>query len=80
VTGPAATTENKDEVDVLIRDDRRITTSALWAAIGIGKPAVTAIIRELRHRKVCARRVTNMLTVEHKTARKKHLYRTSSAQ
>jgi histone-lysine N-methyltransferase SETMAR len=66
----AATTENKDKVDALIRDDRRITTSELCVAIWIGKPAVMAIIRELGYRKVCAKWVPKMLTVEHKTARK----------
>jgi hypothetical protein len=39
--------ENKDKFDVLIRDDHHITTSELCSAIGIGKPAVMAIIREL---------------------------------
>jgi transposase len=36
----AATKENKENVDALIRDDRRITTSELCSAIGTGKPAV----------------------------------------
>lgn len=39
-----ATTETEDEVDVLIRDDRRII-SELCAAVGIGKLAVMAIIK-----------------------------------
>jgi transposase len=66
----AATMENKDKFDALIRDDHLITTSELCAAIGIGKPAVMAIIRKLGYRKVCAKWVTKMLTVEHKTTRR----------
>jgi transposase len=51
----AATTETKDAVDVPIRDGRRIATSELCAAVGIGKPAVLTIFRELGYRKFCAR-------------------------
>jgi hypothetical protein len=58
-----------DKVDMLIKDDRRIT-SEVYATIGIGKMAVMAIIRELGYRKVCARWVSKMLTVEHKAAQK----------
>jgi hypothetical protein len=39
-------------------------------AIRIGKPAVVTIIRELGYRKLCARWVPKMLTVELNTARK----------
>jgi hypothetical protein len=35
-------------------DDRSVTIRELWAAIGIGKPAVIAIIRELCLRNVGA--------------------------
>ena len=66
----AATTETKDAVDVPIRDGRRIATSELCAAVGIGKPAVLTIIRELGCRKFCTRSVPKMLAVEHRTARK----------
>jgi hypothetical protein len=55
---------------VLIWDDRSITAGELCAATGTGKVAVMAIIRELGYRKVCARWVPKMLTVEHKRARK----------
>jgi hypothetical protein len=43
----AATTEAKEKVGGLFRDDRRITTNELCAAIGTGKLAVMVIIREL---------------------------------
>jgi hypothetical protein len=52
----AATTENEDKVDADVGDDRRITASELCAAVGIGKPAVMGIVRELGYRKVCAQR------------------------
>jgi hypothetical protein len=41
--------------------------------MGIRKPAIMAIIRELGYRKVSARRVPKTLTVKHKTARKKNI-------
>jgi hypothetical protein len=66
----AATTENEDKVDADVGDDRRITASELCAAVGIGKPAVMGIVRELGYRKVCTTWVPKMLSVEHKTARK----------
>jgi hypothetical protein len=61
VTGPAATaatTETKDKVDALIRDDRRIT-SELCNAVGIGKQAIMTIIKELVYRKAFARGCRN---------------------
>jgi len=69
-THTAATTETKDAVDVAIRGGRRIATSELCAAVGIGEPAVLTIIRELGYRKSGARCVPKMLGVEHRTARK----------
>jgi hypothetical protein len=66
-----ATKETKDKVDVLIQDDCCITISELCTAMEIGKLAIMAIIRELCYRKVCAGWVPKMLTVGHKTARKK---------
>jgi transposase len=47
--------EAEENVDVLMWGDSDITTSELRAAIGIGKRAVVAIIRELGYRNVCAR-------------------------
>jgi hypothetical protein len=71
----AATTEMKAKVDAPTRDCRRMT-SGLCAAIGSGKLALVAIIRELDDRKVCARWVPKMLTVELETAQKEHPWRT----
>jgi hypothetical protein len=67
-------------VDALIRDERRITTGERYVAIGIGKPAVMAIIREIDYKKVCGIWASKMLTIEDKTARRKHLCRTSPVQ
>jgi hypothetical protein len=61
-TATATITETKDKVDVLILSDCCIT-SELWAATGIGKLVVMAIIRELGNRKVCARWVPKMFNV-----------------
>jgi hypothetical protein len=55
--------ETKGKVDMLIWDDRCITTSELCATPGIRKLAVMAIIREFGYRKVCSRWVPKMLTV-----------------
>jgi transposase len=74
-----ATTETKEKVDALIRDDGRIT-SALCAATGIGKPVLMTIIRELGYREVCARWVLKMFTVELNKQPEKHLCTTSPAQ
>jgi len=63
-TAMAATTEIKDKIDALIRDDRRIT-SELCAATVTGKLAVMNIIRKL-----ATWWVPKMNTVEHRTARK----------
>jgi hypothetical protein len=60
--------ETEDKVDALIRDKLRITTGELYVEIGIGKPAVMAIIREIDYRKVCGMWASKMLTIEHKTA------------
>jgi len=66
----AATTETKDKTDVLMWDDSHITTSKLCATTESGKPAVTATIRELGYRKLDARWVQKMLTIQYETAPK----------
>lgn len=76
----AAMMETKDKVDALIRDDHRITTSELWASVGIGNMVIMAKIKELGYRKICASWVPKMLTVEHKTGHKEHLSTTSPVQ
>jgi hypothetical protein len=63
-------TETKDEVDVLIQEDCRITTSKMCTAVWFGKLAFMAIIRKLGSRKECISWVLKIVTVEHKTARK----------
>lgn len=65
----AATTETRDKIDILMWDDRHIT-SKLCATTGSGKPVVMATIRELGYRKVGARWVQKMLTIQYKTAPK----------
>jgi hypothetical protein len=51
---------------MLIWDDCRIITGELCLAVGIREPAVMTVIKELTFRKVCAKWVPKMLTVEHK--------------
>jgi hypothetical protein len=50
-------------------DYGRITKSELCAAVGIREPAVMTVIREVSFRKVCAKWVPKLLTVEHKATR-----------
>jgi hypothetical protein len=57
-----------DRVDGIILNNCCITTCELWAAIGIGKLAVMAIIREVGNKKICAKLVLKMVTIEHKPA------------
>jgi hypothetical protein len=64
------TTETKDKVGALIRDDCLFTTSKMCSTVWIGKLAFIAIIRELGRRKGCTSWVLKMLTVELKTAQK----------
>jgi hypothetical protein len=71
--------ETKENVDVLTRDDPRITTSEQCVAIGIENLPVMAIIRELSTESL-RKMGAEMLIVKHKTARKKHLCRTPPAQ
>jgi hypothetical protein len=66
----ATTTETKEKIDVLMWDDRHITTSKLCATAGSGKQPVMATIRELGYRKVGAKWVQKMLTIQYKTAPK----------
>jgi len=64
------TTETKDKVGVLIRDDCLFTTSKMCITVWIGKLTFIAILRELGSRKACTSWVLKMLTVELKTAQK----------
>jgi hypothetical protein len=64
-------TESKGKFDALIRIDTPITTRELCTARGIGKPVFIAIIIELGYRNFCATCLPKILTIEHKTDRKK---------
>ena len=64
------TMETKDRVDAMILDNCCITTHELWATTGIGKPAVMAIIREVGNRRICAKLVLKMVTIDHKPAQR----------
>jgi hypothetical protein len=65
----AATERNKQEVDELIRQDRRITFREITAQLGVGHHAVQKMMKVVGYRKVCSRWVLRFLTgtEEHKT-------------
>jgi hypothetical protein len=62
----AATERNKQKVDELIRQDRRITVRETAAQLGVGHHAVQEMMEILGYRKFCSRWVPR--TEEHKTA------------
>jgi transposase len=66
----AATERNKQKVDELIRQDRRITFREIAAQLGVGHHAVQEMMEIFGYRKVCSRWVPSLLTgtEEHKTA------------
>jgi transposase len=66
----SATERNKQKVDELIRQDRRITVRETAAQLGVGHLAVQEMMEILGYRKVCSRWVPRLLTgtEEHKTA------------
>jgi hypothetical protein len=68
----AATERNKQKVDELIRQDRRITFRETAAQLGVGHHVVQEMMEILGYRKVCSRWVPRLLmgTEEHKTAGK----------
>jgi hypothetical protein len=66
----AAIVEIKDRVDAMILNSCCITTCELWAAIGIGKLALMAIIREVGNKKICVKLVLKIITIEHKPAQR----------
>ena len=65
----AATEANKQRVDELIRNDRRVTTSIIIEAIGVSHVSVHNIISDLGYSKVSARWVPRQLTDELKRSR-----------
>ncbi|PNF43968.1 hypothetical protein B7P43_G00913 [Cryptotermes secundus] len=65
----ASTERNKERVDELIEDDRRVTVDTIARKLGIGHSAVQEMIESLGYRKVCARWVPRLLTEDHKGQR-----------
>jgi hypothetical protein len=65
----AATERNKQKVDGLIRQDRRITFREIAAQLGGGHHAVQEMMEILGCGKVCSCWVPRLLTEEHKTVR-----------
>jgi len=64
------TGENRDRVDALIRENRRITVRELSGILNISDGSVKTIIKQhLQYSKVCARWIPRFLTDEHKSTR-----------
>ncbi len=61
----ASTERNKERVDEIIQDDRRVTVDTIARTLGIGHSAVREMIESLAYRKVCARWVLRLLTEDH---------------
>ncbi|PNF17989.1 hypothetical protein B7P43_G17352 [Cryptotermes secundus] len=66
----ALTERNKERVDEIIEDDRRVIVDTVARKLGIGHSAVQEMIESLGCRKVCARWVPRLLTEDHKGQRK----------
>lgn len=66
----ASTERNKERVDEIIQDDRRVTVDTIARKLGIGHNAVQEMVESLGYRKVCARWVPRLLTEDHKGQRK----------
>jgi hypothetical protein len=64
----AATERNKQKVDELIREDRRMTVRETAAELGVGYHAAQEMMHILGYKKICSRRIPRLLTEEHKTA------------
>jgi transposase len=64
------TGENRDRVDALIRENRRITVRELSGILNISDGSVkTTIKQHLQYSKVCAQWIPRLLTDEHKSSR-----------
>jgi len=50
----ASTERNKERVDEIIQDDRRVTVDTIARSFGLGHNAVQEMIESLVYRKVCA--------------------------
>ena len=66
----ASTDRNKERVDALIREDRRITVNEIATKLAVGHSAVQEMIHSLGYQKVCARWVPRLLTEDHKLQRR----------
>jgi len=66
----ASTERDKERVDEIIQDDRRVTVDIIARTLGIGHNSVQEMIESLGYRKVCARWVPRLLTKDHKNQRK----------
>ncbi|PNF14105.1 hypothetical protein B7P43_G01068, partial [Cryptotermes secundus] len=62
----ASTEHNKERVDEIIQDDRRMTVDTIAQKLGTGQSAVQEMIGSLGYRKVCACWVPRLLTEDHK--------------
>jgi len=62
----ASTERNKERVDEIIQDDRRVTVDTIAQTLGIGHNAVQEMIENLGYRKVCAHWVLGLLTEDHR--------------
>ena len=67
----AVNPENSDEVEKLIRDDRRITIDDIAECVGVSHGSAVNIANKLGFAKVCARWVSRQLLDFHKQARLK---------
>ena len=66
----ASTERNKERVDEIIQDDRRVTADIIAQTLRIGHNAVQEMIVSLGYRKVCAHWIPRLLTEHHKGQRK----------
>jgi len=64
--GTSSTERNKERVDEIIEDNRRVTVDTIARTLGIGHSAVQKMIESLGYRKVCAHWVPHLLTEDHK--------------
>src|SRR5215469_651019 len=66
----ASTERNKERVDEIIQDDKRVTVDTIAQTLGIGHNAVQEMNESLGYKKVCARWVLRLLTKDHRGQRK----------
>ena len=56
----ASTERNKERVDEIIQDDRRVTVDTVARTLGLGHNAVQEMIESLGYRKICVRISTSI--------------------